>query len=124
LTARGTPGRRVVAVDRSRADPDHVKVGDALETMFLEYMVQVMRSTVPESETGLHSPATRIYQSMLDSETAQSAARVGGIGLSDQIVAWLESTRYTGPREQAAPAAHAPVTPSTGGTHEDQPTRK
>ena len=67
----------------------------------------------------LESPATEIYRSMLDSENAQKAVRAGGIGLSDQIIAYMEAQRYTLPQGHAAPNDV-----STGGTHEDQSSGK
>ncbi|MBL7715958.1 MAG: rod-binding protein [Bdellovibrionales bacterium] len=125
LTAPTTPARRVEKVDRAKADPQNVKAAEGMEAMFLDYLMQVMRQTVPKNDMDLESPATGIYRSMQDSEIAQIAARNGGIGLADQIIAYLESQRYTLPKgaKPQAPetrklSGHEPV--STGGTHEGQ----
>jgi Rod binding domain-containing protein len=75
-------------------NPEIVKAAEGMEAMFLDYMMQVMRQTVPKNDMDLDSPATRIYQSMMDSEYAQKAAHQGGIGLADQIIAYLDSQRY------------------------------
>jgi Rod binding domain-containing protein len=89
-----------------------------MEAMFIDYMMKVMRESVPKEDMDLESPATSIYRGMQDSEFAQKAARAGGIGLADQIVAYLESQRYTLPkREQGVPAVQ-------GVNHEGQPVRQ
>jgi len=50
----------------------------------------------------------------MDSDFSQRAARAGGIGLAEQIVAYLDSNRYN----QTA------VARGTGGTHENQSNHK
>lgn len=116
MDAPVSPSKWVPNVDRSRADPQAVKAAEGMEAMFLDYMMQAMRKTVPKNEMDLESPATEIYRGMMDSETAKTAARSGGIGLADQIIAYLESQRYTQGRGQEARARSAPL--GTGGTHE------
>ncbi len=106
LTRESSPSKVAVHVDRTQADPENIKAGEAMEGMFLDYMMKVMRETVPKGE--FSSPATEIYQSMLDSEHAQKAAHAGGIGLADMVIAYLESQRYNR---------------ITGGSHEGQPIR-
>jgi Rod binding domain-containing protein len=116
---RATPDKRLPAVDKSKVDPNVLKAAQGFETMFLNYMMQVMRQTVPKNEMNLENPATEIYRGMLDSEYAEKAVRAGGVGLADQIVAYLEAQKYNLPRglpqEAAAKAAE------TGGTHAGQP---
>ena len=111
LSAPTTPNHRMAKVDRSKVDPQTVQAAEGMEAMFLDYMMKVMRNTVPKNDLDLESPATEIYRGMMDSETAQRAAKQGGIGLADQIIAYLESQRYTGKKE---PHAEAPT--RTGGT--------
>jgi flagellar protein FlgJ len=124
----------MAVVDRSRVDPQIVKAAEGMETMFMDYMMKVMRQTVPKNDLDLESPATDIYRSMLDSEYAAKAVKAGGVGLADQIVAYLEAQRYNPMNGPAAPAAGVPPTQaasapgapsaSTGGTrHEGQPSR-
>lgn len=135
LTDRISPERQAPVIDRSKVDPKTLAAAEGMEAMFLDYMLKVMRETVPKGEMDLESPATRIYRGMLDSEYASKAARAGGIGLADQIIAYLDSRRYTLPEGQrgshppagaaARSAGPDPVaTRSTGGTHESQPFRK
>ena len=98
VTGSSTPGRRVSVVDRSKVDPQVVQVAEGMETMFLDYMMKIMRQSVPKEEGDLESAATGIYRNLLDSEYAQKAAHAGGIGLADQIIAYLDSQRYDGNR--------------------------
>ena len=105
LTAPQTPGKRLPVVDKRRVDPRTLEAAQGMEAMFLDYMMKVMRETVPHQEGDLESPATRIYRGMQDSDFAKKAAQAGGIGLADQIVAYLEAQRYTLPRGHGVPAA-------------------
>lgn len=106
-----SPSRQVPVVDREKADPEIVKAAEGMEAMFLEYMMKVMRDTVPKNEMDMENPASRIYRSLHDGEISQQAARAGGVGLADQIIAYLEAARYT---------ENAVRSPRTGGTHEGQ----
>ncbi len=99
------PPKRVV-------DPALVQAAQGMEAMFLDYLMKVMRQTIPKNEYSMDSPAIEIYRGMLDSETAERAARTQGVGLADQIIDYLDSARYTEIRNSRAP--------STGGTHEGQ----
>jgi flagellar protein FlgJ len=111
---------------RSRVDPRMVEAAQGMEAMFLDYMMKVMRETVPKNEMDLESPATQVYRSMLDSEYAQRAARAGGVGLADQIIAYWDPQRYTLDKISPHPGTqgHAvPVAQSgrvTGGSDEGQ----
>ena len=130
LTAPSTPGNRLPVVDKSKVDSQTLAAAQGMEAMFLDYMMKTMRQTVPKNDMDLESPATEIYRGMQDTETAQRTARAGGVGLADQIVAYLEAQRYNLPsRGQSAPtvaqgmkplAAQRTVTTtdaqSTGGT--------
>ena len=121
LTAPTTPDHRLPVIDKTKEDPQMRAAAEGMEGMFLDYMMKTMRETVPKNDMDGDSPATGIYQGMMDSEMAQKAVRAGGVGLADQLVAYLEGQRYTlGRQEHAAPDTSA----STGGTHADQPTRK
>ncbi len=95
LSPPTTPGRRLPVIDRTKVDPELIKAAEGMEAMFLDYLMKVMRQTIPKNEMDLESPASGIYRTMLDSEFAQRAARTGGVGLADQIIAYLESQRYT-----------------------------
>jgi flagellar protein FlgJ len=116
LTARTSPSNRQPIVDRSKVDPRIRQAAEGMEAMFLDYLMKTMRETVPKNDLDLENAGSKIYRGMLDSEIAQQAARQGGIGLAEPIIAYLESQGYT---KQADPSA------STGGTsHASQPPRK
>ncbi len=94
LSAPVSPGHQLPVVDRSKVNPEIIKSAEGMEAMFLDYLMKVMRETVPKNDMDLESPATKIYQNMLDSEYAAKAAHHGGIGLADQIIAYIEQTSY------------------------------
>lgn len=121
LTAPTTPQKRIEKVDRSKADPQNVKAAEGMEAMFIDYMMKVMRETVPKSEYSMDSPATEIYQGMLDQEVAQKSAKMGGIGLADQIIAYLESQRYTGSNSMGGQRTASPRSETGGTAHEGKP---
>jgi len=111
LDSAPTPTRRDPVVDWNRVDPATRDAAQGMEAMFLDYMMQTMRKSVGKSEMSLDNGASEIYQGMLDSEYSQRAARAGGVGLAEQIVAYLQSARYN----------EGEVARGTGGTsHEDQ----
>lgn len=89
-----TPSRRTPQVDPRQVDPKLREAAQGFEKLFLNQLMKTMRRTVPESEAGLENGATKIYRGMLDSEYSEIAARTGGIGLSDQIIAHLTAARY------------------------------
>ncbi len=101
------PSKMAPNIDRTRIDPKVLEAADGMEAMFLDYLLKVMRQTVPKDGADPESPATEIYRSMLDSEVAQKASRTGGVGLSDQIIAYLQSRSYTG--NQGAGPRMSPV---------------
>lgn len=135
LSAPMTPGRRLAAIDRTKVDPTTLKAAEGMEAMFLDFLMKTMRQTVPKNELDMEGPATEIYRSMMDTETAQKAAHAGGVGLADQIIAYLQPQVYTLPKapESASVADLRKASPndpsagsalSTGGTHEGQLNRK
>ena len=108
LSAPTTPARRVPVVDRSKVDPEVLKAAEGMEAMFLDYMMKVMRETVPKNDMDLESPATNIFRGMLDTEYAEKAAHRGGIGLSDQIIAYLQARSYNLPEGHGVPKKEKP----------------
>jgi len=120
LTNRATPASRTAVIDKSKVDPKTREAAEGMEAMFLDYMMKVMRETVPKNDMDLESPATKIYRGMLDSEFARTAVRTGGIGLAEQIIAYLEANRYNNNTVQSAPPRKG-SDDRTGGTHAGQP---
>ena len=95
-------------------DPEIRAAAEGFEAMFLDYMMQVMRQTVPKNDMDLENGASEIYRGMLDNEYARKAVHSGGVGLADQIVAYLESQRYNLPRGST----------DSGGSHAGQPDKQ
>lgn len=108
------------ALSRQRVDaeapvPPEVKAAaEGMEAMFIDYMMKGMRKTIQKSDMSLDSNATNIYQGMLDWERSKMAAKDGGIGLSELVIAYLMRNRYTGG------GSVQKRDPGTGGTHEDR----
>jgi len=103
-----TPDRRVPMIDKSKVPPEILKAAEGMESMFIDYMMKVMRQTVPKNDMDLESPATEIYRGMMDSEYAEKAAHQGGIGLADQIIAYLSPQGYNLSEGHGAPAKEKP----------------
>ena len=103
-----TPARQLPDVDRSKIDPQLIEAAEGMEAMFIDYMMKVMRQTIPRNDLDLESPATEIYRSMMDSENSKKAAHAGGVGLSDQIIAYLNGRSYHLGEEHAAPVEEKP----------------
>lgn len=90
-----TPGNRLPVVDKTKVDPKILEAAQGLESMFLDLMLKEMRKTVPKNEFDLEGPATEIYRSMMDQETVAKTVKAGGVGLADQIIAYLQTEGYT-----------------------------
>ncbi len=95
LSSASTPNNRIEEVDYNKVDPKLLEAARGFESLFMDQLMKVMRQTVPKSEMDLENPATEIYRGMLDSEYSKIAANAGGVGLAEQIIAYLESNRYT-----------------------------
>ncbi len=105
LSGKITPDKRLPVIDRNAVDPQLRAGAEGMEAMFLDFLMKTMRDTVPQSEMSLDSPASRVYTSMLDNEMAQTAAKAGGVGLAEQIIAYMESQRYNQVTGQDASSA-------------------
>lgn len=100
-------------------DPEIIAAAQGMEAMFLDTMFQVMRQTVPDSDMNLENNATKLYRSMMDSELAQNAAKSSGVGLAEQIVAYLEARGYNqkaGGSNEGTPRSGNSSAGRTGGT--------
>lgn len=113
--AGSTPAKRLPVVDRTQVPKELREAAEGMEAMFLDYLMKTMRQTVPKNGMDLENPATEIYRSMQDSETARIAARSGGVGLADQIIAYMMAERYDLER-----ASRSRPVDGTGGTHESR----
>jgi len=124
FSAPRTPSNRAPHVDRSKVDPKIIEAAEGMETMFVDYLMKVMRETVPKNDMDLNNPASEMYQGMLDSENAQNAVKAGGVGLTDTIIAYLAPQSYTLDQRQMNASENAPAKTSkevgrrTGGINE------
>jgi flagellar protein FlgJ len=55
------------------------------ESIFVDFMLQQMRQTVPPNDLFGGGHAEQLYTSMMDSELAKSISRQRGLGLADQM---------------------------------------
>ena len=88
---------RMPAIQNSRKarpgsnDPELEKACHQFESLFIKYMLQTMRETVPENSLFGGGQAEKIYTGMLDDEVAQSISRHRGIGLAAMMYAQMAS---------------------------------
>jgi len=117
--AAQTPSNRTPHIDRSKVDPKIIEAAEGMETMFVDYLMKVMRQTVPKNEMDLDNAASEMYQGMLDSKNSENAVRAGGVGLTDTIIAYLAPQSYTLDQRQMNASENAPTKPSTKRSEED-----
>lgn len=55
------------------------------ESIFVDFMLQQMRQTVPQNELFGGGQAEQLYTSMLDSELAKSISNQRGLGLASEL---------------------------------------
>ena len=115
-----TPAKRMPVIDRSKVDPQLLKAAEGMESMFLDHLMQTMRKTIQDHPLDLDNHASRMYRSMLDTETAKTAARTGGVGISDLIIAYMQAPRYnvSEGNNNPPPAQKSGAEFRTGGTDE------
>jgi Rod binding domain-containing protein len=101
-----SPTRTVAQFNPDQVPEGVKKAAQGMEAMFLSQMYKAMRKTVPNSPMSMNSNASKIYQGMLDWEYAQTAARTGGVGLSDLVVAYLMRNGYN--KNRAQPGGNPP----------------
>lgn len=71
---------------QNKKDQDKLyKTCQELESVFVNQILQSMRSTIPKSEFAGHSYATELWESMLYEEYAQEISKTGSLGLADII---------------------------------------
>lgn len=112
LSLRQKSGAR----EKRQIDPQILEAAQGMEAMFLDTMFRAMRQTVQDNDMNLENNATKLYRSMMDSELAQNAAKTSGVGLAEQIVAYLEAQGYNnkaGSSNEGTPRSSAG---RTGGT--------
>ena len=73
------------------------------ESLFIKYMLQTMRETIPENSLFGGGQAEKIYTGMLDDEVAQTVSQQRGIGLAaimyNQMAALGDGDKGPGPND-------------------------
>ncbi len=91
MDALGKSGERfesqVRAVQKTGKDqPDAIKhAAQEFESLFISYLLKVMRETIEESGLTEGGFGKGIYTDLFDQELSRSVARAGGLGISDMI---------------------------------------
>ena len=62
------------------------------ESIFVDFMLQQMRQTVPQNDLFGGGSAEQLYTSMMDSELAKSISHQRGLGLADQMYRQMMTT--------------------------------
>jgi Rod binding domain-containing protein len=65
------------------------------ESLFINYLMQEMRKTIPEDSLFGGGEAEKIYSSMLDSEVSKTIAQQRSIGLATLLYEQLSSVQDT-----------------------------
>ena len=84
-------------------------VSREFESIFLNYMLQQMRKTVPEDSLMGNSPAKDIFMGMQDEQMSKELSKAGGIGLAAMLYSQLANQGVAEARHKAATAA--PIAP-------------
>lgn len=66
------------------------------ESLFVNYMMQQMRQTVPENGLFSKSQAEKIYTGMMDGEIARSVSQGRGLGLAKIMYAQMSAIHGNG----------------------------
>lgn len=74
-------------------------VSREFESIFLNYMLQQMRKTVPEDSLMGNSPAKDIFMGMQDEELSKELSRAGGIGLAAMLYSQLANQGITASKQ-------------------------
>lgn len=72
-------------------DQELEKACHQFESLFVKYMLQTMRDTIPENNLFGGGQAEKIYTGMLDDEVARSVSQQRGIGLAAIMYAQMAS---------------------------------
>lgn len=72
-------------------DQELEKACHQFESLFVKYMLQTMRRTIPENSLFGGGQAEKIYTGMLDDEVARSVSQQRGIGLAAIMYAQMAS---------------------------------
>lgn len=74
-----------------------VKASQEFESYFLSYLMKIMRETVPKGQLTANKMG-EMFHSFYDEEIGKRAAQVGGIGLSQYMLASLAENELPHPQ--------------------------
>ncbi|MBQ7515534.1 MAG: rod-binding protein [Schwartzia sp.] len=83
--AAGSTGPTTDSKEAQATDKKLREACEGFEAMLLNIMYKEMRNTVPKDTLFGEDNGKKIWQSMLDTELMQAAAKSGGIGLADML---------------------------------------
>ena len=85
--------------DDRQDDPKLRSACQGMESLFIDYLLKQMRTTVDKSGFISGGQAEEIFTSMLDTELAKEASTRGGIGLADVLYNQLKKFGEAQPGE-------------------------
>ena len=98
IDPKSTPGilaaNRIASRDQAKPDSKALeKTCRDFESLFINYLMQEMRKTIPEDSLFGGGQAEKIYSSMLDNEVSKTMAQQRGIGLAAMLYNQLSSVQ-------------------------------
>lgn len=83
------------------------------EALFISYIFQTMRKTIPESQTATRMPGKDTYTMIVDHKLSEDLARRGGIGLQKILYNQLKRPEEPVKSQEGSGAENDPVTKKT-----------
>ena len=103
LEMESVPSRSTTkGIPEDNRQPDEIQLQKAcseMESLFLNHLLQKMRSTIEKSDLFGGGQTEELYTSMLDGEIARNLAKAGGIGLAGVLQQQLEMARISSAAE-------------------------
>jgi flagellar protein FlgJ len=83
------------------------------EAIFISYIFQTMRKTIPESQTATRMPGKDTYTMIVDHKLSEDLARRGGIGLQKVLYNQLKQPQWIVNPESGSGVENDPATKKT-----------
>jgi murein DD-endopeptidase MepM/ murein hydrolase activator NlpD len=90
------------AGEKGNAELKHVS--QEFESLFISYLLKVMRETIDESGSTDEGFGKSIYTELFDQEMSRTVARRGALGLADMLVGRLSAAESAEPPQISSPA--------------------
>jgi murein DD-endopeptidase MepM/ murein hydrolase activator NlpD len=85
------------------------KASEEFESVFIAYLLKVMRETIEESGLMEQGFGKSIYTELFDQEVSRSIAQRGALGIGDLLYRNLADAQPAGSAQNAAPGPEAPM---------------